>query len=256
MLLDTRRTRGQSLVLFALALPTILAVVSLAADVGDLYLNRYFIQTGADSAVISGAGYLPGDPSKAISTANSYAASNGIKASEIQSTQVSDSNTKLTMTVTRKVPFYFASLAGVSEGTARAKSAALVQNVGANGNGLRPFGLQYDTPYSFGQQVTLKAGQVGPGNWGPLALGGNGANVYRNNIEYGYSGPPISVGDYISTEPGNMVGPTRQGVNFVISQQQTYFPNDSPTSLTQGDPRIMIIPMVDYVGVRAGRWCP
>lgn len=249
MLQRSRRSRGQNVVIFALALPALVGVASLATDIADLYLNWFFIQTATDSSVLSGASYLPGNPSRAISTANNYAASNGIKASEIASVQVTDSNSRLTMQVNRQVPFYFGAVLGASSGTAHAKATALVQTAGANGNGLRPFGIDYRTSYTFGQQILIKAGQVGPGNWEPLALGANGADVYRNNIEFGYSGPKISVGDFLPTETGVIQGPTRQAVDFVINQQQTNFPGDNIDNLTQGDPRIMLVPLVDFSGI-------
>jgi Flp pilus assembly protein TadG len=59
-----------------------------------------------------------------------------------------------------------------------------------------------------------------PGNFGAIALGGNGASNYRDNIADGYQGT-IHIGDIIPTEPGNMVGPTIQGVSDLILQDPT-----------------------------------
>jgi len=58
--------------------------------------------------------------------------------------------------------------------------------------------------YVNGRTYTLKytsGGQVAPGNFGALGLGGNGAHVYQANVEDGYSGG-IAVGDAISPRPG------------------------------------------------------
>jgi len=52
------------------------------------------------------------------------------------------------------------------------------------------------------------------GNFGCLALGGNGAGNYRSNIINGYNGS-LSIGDVLSSEPGNMAGPTVQGLESV-----------------------------------------
>lgn len=69
-----------------------------------------------------------------------------------------------------------------------------------------------------GTQMTLKQSSwLTPGNFGAVALGGNGASNYRSNIINGYSGT-VRVGDVLTTEPGNMVGPTRQGVDGLIAQ--------------------------------------
>lgn len=58
------------------------------------------------------------------------------------------------------------------------------------------------------------------------------------------------------TEPGVIEGPTKQGINNVISRQQLSFPNDSPTNITQGDPRVTLVPMVDFTGVNGKSQVP
>jgi Flp pilus assembly protein TadG len=69
-----------------------------------------------------------------------------------------------------------------------------------------------------GQQIQLKAGSwLTPGNFGPAALGGRGASNYENNIIYG-SNTYVQIGDILDTETGNMVGPTRRGVDGLIAQ--------------------------------------
>lgn len=67
-------------------------------------------------------------------------------------------------------------------------------------------------------QVTLKSGQWksdsldSSGNCGAVDTGiGNGANAYRDALA-GVSTQRCSVGDTLTTKPGNMCGPTRQGV--------------------------------------------
>jgi hypothetical protein len=54
------------------------------------------------------------------------------------------------------------------------------------------------------------------GHFFALALDGTGGSVYRDTILNG-SNSPVTVGDAISLEPGNMVGPTRQGANDLIA---------------------------------------
>ncbi len=56
-----------------------------------------------------------------------------------------------------------------------------------------------------------------PGNFGAIDLGGTGANVYRANIANGWNGV-LNLGDIITTEPGNMVGPTLQGVQDLVAK--------------------------------------
>ena len=54
--------------------------------------------------------------------------------------------------------------------------------------GVVPIGVDYRTALNYGQQLVLKQGQLGPGNWGPLALGGSGGDLYGTNVQNGYSG--------------------------------------------------------------------
>lgn len=60
-------------------------------------------------------------------------------------------------------------------------------------------------------------GEIGPGNFHSLALGGQGANVYEENIKHGYK-DEINIGDCLDTEPGNIAGKTGTGVNYRIDQ--------------------------------------
>ena len=67
--------------------------------------------------------------------------------------------------------------------TANANTVIAVSNV-------VPFGVE-QRQFKFGEQYYLKygsgnSGRPHGGNFGGLALGGNGANRYRDNIKYGY----------------------------------------------------------------------
>ncbi len=81
-----------------------------------------------------------------------------------------------------------------------------------------------------GRYIELKSDSPEyPGNFYGLALGGRGANDYRQNIISGWSGT-IQLGDTLTTEPGNMVGPTRQGVSALIAQDPNAELRRDPTT--------------------------
>jgi hypothetical protein len=65
------------------------------------------LQKAADSAALAGASYLPDNPSRATSTANQFALSNGIKAAEISSTTVAADSLSITIKLQRNVPYFF-----------------------------------------------------------------------------------------------------------------------------------------------------
>ena len=248
---------GQTLVLMAIALPSLLGAMALAIDVWNLYVNWTHLQTGADAAVLAGANYLPTYPDQAISTAETYAQNNKILAGEIVSTTLSDDNLEITMKVTRTVPYTFGRVLGLTAAPVSAQATAAIKTVPqGTPNGVTPVGIQYDTPYSFGQTMTLKMGTGqswtwGPGNWGPLNMGiplgtmGGGANLYRTNVEVGYKGT-VNVGDLVPTEPGNMKGPTIDAFDYLLNAGANAFPSANVTTHTPNDPRLITVPMVDF----------
>lgn len=241
---SSRSGRGQIVAILAICLPALIGSIALVADVGVLYFNWQLLQSAADSAANAGASYLPSYPALAISTANSFARSNGIASSEILSTTLLANNTELNIQLQRSIPYTFAVLLGLTTGTVSAQATAQIQTIGT-ATGITPMGVDFQTQYSSGQVVTLMQNQVGPGDWGPLALGGTGASNLEQNIEYGYRGP-VSVGDEVTTEPGQKVGPIRSAFNFLINEGQSEDPGGTFANHVFNDPRVLIVPMVDF----------
>jgi hypothetical protein len=121
-----------------------------------------------------------------------------------------------------------------------------------------------------GTQVILKIGtpknspknpsglpslQQEPGHFFALDFDGSGASGYRQAIE-GESAYPVSLGDSIALEPGNMVGPTVQGTKALLDGD----PNSQWNALTalpesdrfhaddgswMNSPRVIRIPVYD-----------
>jgi hypothetical protein len=105
-----------------------------------------------------------------------------------------------------------------------------------------------------GRRLQLKVDQTfSPGNFFPLALGGPGGSTYQTNIQNGWSGT-INVGDMLTTETGNMVGPTRSGLqNLVALDPNAQMRTDSSGKYyvwsdrypINESPRIVPIPLFD-----------
>ena len=190
--------------------------------------------------------------------------------------------------LSRQVPYYFLQLVGLKTGKVAARATAGV--LPTNGVcGAAPFGLpcrqncngngcygqsalpgQGDATcggaYAFntsnlsaGTQIELKSdwSVTGvPGNWDPLAIGGNGAAVYRSNIGHG-EGQVLQAGDMLATEPGNIVGPTGQGfsdrgLNLPNSTVATV-PASGYSTLTPTDPHVVVVPLVDFSQAKGGK---
>lgn len=87
-------------------------------------------------------------------------------------------------------------------------------------------GTGFTLSNDLGLQITLKTPNpneaMAPGQFHPIDLprvdGGpiTGGDKYRENIA-SCNGLPIEIGDTLTTEPGNMIGPTKQGVEDLIA---------------------------------------
>jgi len=242
------------LVLLAVTLPVVIGAMAMSADVGVLYFNWQKLQTSADIAALAGAAYLPSDPAQAVSVANSYAAINGIATKEITSTTISADHSSLNMQLKRTVPYSFGVLLGLITGSVSVQATARILTIGKT-TGVTPIGIDYRTTYSSGQVVQLQQGQVGPGNWGPLALGGSGSTILSQNIEYGYQGS-IASGQLLTTQTGLATGPIRSAFNYLLSTGQSVDPTGTFASHTPNDPRVLIVPMVDFSSINGNSQVP
>jgi Flp pilus assembly protein TadG len=245
--------RGQSTIMLAILLPSLVGAMALGIDISVFYFNWAKLQRAADAGALAGAAYLPGNTALATSAAHDFASLNSIADSEIVSSVIAPDNKSITVHYSRNVPYYFARVLGLTSGQVAARATAAVQIAGG-ARGIVPVGVQYNTSYSYGQQLTLRPG-VGPGNWSSLALGGTGASNYRTNLEYGYQ-ELISVGDLVATETGVMAGPNRQGFDARIAAGLSQFPSGTFSDHSLSDPRVVVVPMVDFGGIAGASQVP
>jgi putative Flp pilus-assembly TadE/G-like protein len=255
--------RGQIAVAMMLVMIPLLALIGLGTDLGLLFFHWGIVQKAADSAVLAGAGYLPNQLSTAQTKATSYATQNGLKNSEIISNTVAADHMSITMTTSRTVPYYFLQLVGLSSGTVKPMAKAGIQQDTEGTRGLIPVGLPCTSTscsYTAGTEYQLvEAGgngnsggswNVGPGNWGRLALGQTGASAFENNLINGYYGS-IDVGQTETAETGQDNGPTSEGVGVRVSTGLAI--NGTVTSPTLAtvpayDPRLVAVPLIDFTG--------
>lgn len=128
--------KGQALVLVALLMVVLLGATSLSVDVGNLALARARMQKAADAAALSGAGSLATSATAAISTARTYATSNGFPnnaavttsgatdAGVTVTTPYGGNSSDIAVTISRNVDTYFAGLLGFRSFTVSAQSVA------------------------------------------------------------------------------------------------------------------------------------
>ena len=233
----------------ALGMGVILAMAALVIDLGVLYLTRAQLSRAADAAVFAGVQELPDQPDVARSMAISFASHNGVPEDGV-SIDISGDNHEIRVEVHETVSLLFARLLGFSQMDVRARSAARVASVRAL-TGAVPIGVvQQD--FEYGRLYALKYGPGGPqgqhhGNFGALALGGQGGRTYEDNLRDGYNGV-LRIGDVVKTKRGNMAGPTRHGVEDRIGRCW-HIPKCTPDHFVPGCPRLVYVPVVDTLDV-------
>ena len=254
--------KGQIAVVMMFLMLPLLSLIGLGADLGLLYFHWVLVQKAADAAVLAGAGYLPNNTSQAQTTASTFATTNGLKTAEITSNTVAADNMSITMTTSRTVPYFFLQLVGVNSGQVKPIAKAGIQQNTEQARGLIPIGLPCSSTncsYTAGTLYQLvqagangKGGSwnVGPGNWGRLALGAPGASQFLNNLINGYQGS-INVNDYVNAETGQVNGPTATGVGDRVTMGSAVdgaVSNPTLATVPAYDPRLVAVPLVDFTG--------
>jgi hypothetical protein len=240
-----RRERGATLVLVLVGMLALIAMAGLALDTTHVLLNKSRLQSALDAAALTGAKSL----SQSVSTSTATAAASSVftlnlaQYPELQNavsgglTLVTEFSSTLNPFSPGTTPAKFVrtsvtgfatqmsliSVLGISSinvaGNAVAGpsppivSACNVVPVFMCANPAQPplYGYQVDQVVGL-NQVTGTTSAIGPGNYGLLSLGGNGASIVRNNLAGSYASC-VSTGPNVPTEPGVAAGPVSQGIN-------------------------------------------
>jgi hypothetical protein len=246
MRLNCNSENGAVMVIAALILTSLMAVTALVVDTGMVYVTRAQLQKAADAGALAGARTLrlTGSQAEAETTGAQYVAANC--SLPYREEFASDPATRrFTVNLQKEVRFYFAPLIGYTKTTVSVNAVAAAWGV-TQLNNIVPLGV-LEQEFIYGQQYILKygAGSDGPdssGNYGALALGGLGAKVYLVNLKFGYSGT-IAVGDKLTTETGDMAGPTDDGVSYRIDLCTDGCSYE--TKIKTDCPRIVLVPVID-----------
>ncbi|OEF99516.1 hypothetical protein BHF71_08845 [Vulcanibacillus modesticaldus] len=221
--------RGNITLLLLISMTLIISLAAMVVDVGYLMLEQQRLGDALDAAALAGAQELINDQLQAEMIARQYAIENGVSDPQIIIDPVSNT---ITVNGTKDIPFFFAKAIGFDQTTIQGSSVAGVKPL-SSASGIVPLAIEQQS-FEYGALYTLKYGAQGSsnGNFGALALGGNGASNYRDNLKYGYQGK-LSIGMKVSTEPGNMSGPTESGMRYRIDSGN----------------RVVIVPIVDSLDV-------
>lgn len=263
MLRLIKQDDGNALVMVGLSMVAIMGFSALAIDVGVMLTARNQLQNAADAAALAGASGLIDSQAEATNRAITYAAANTclnqpvvITGSDVTFPTAS----QIRVQALRPVNLFFANVLGMNLANIDAVAVAELGTLSGSSK-IKPWAIP-DSNYVVGEQILLKAGELGapatnasyfyPVNFPPINKGTPipGAQAYGENIMNG-SSVPIEIGDILQVEPGNMVGPTKQGVDYLISQDPGAYWDDSLGGVTNSahpgysSPRIIKIPFYD-----------
>lgn len=237
--------RGGAMVILVMFLTMSIALSAIVVDVGRLYYTKADVQDKAEAAALAGVQDIVNGEDTAKRAAQEYADANELYVTNIEANQLDKT---VTVTAEETIPLYFAKIFGHSQQTLKGEAKAQLGIVGRT-QGILPLGVE-NKSFQYGTAYTLKygAGSSQQGNFGALALGGSGAANYRSNLQYGYQGW-LEVGMEIDTEPGNMTGPTRQGLAERFNADMSNLKCRSIETVDRSCQRLLYIPIIDSLDV-------
>ena len=269
--------KGQIAVIAAIVLFAVMGMMAFVVDIGSIYQTRRNLQTVADAAALAGAQELTENPGKAVQKAIEYAANNNfsITADNVVISSTFVANDTITVSVNDPdAPLFFASFVGVDSVNVPARATATVNGPGSM-KGLMPWavpvapyggydgiipGEVYALKLGAGTVDDLPVGQI-HGNFQAMAFNDTGGSDYRENIING-SSQEIFIGNYYSSEPGNMTGPTKQGLTSRIGSDSHSFFDGQVIGIDDAGkyyvidetcPRVIYVPIVDTFLGASGR---
>ncbi|MCF6094189.1 Tad domain-containing protein [Microaerobacter geothermalis] len=237
--------RGNAILFTALMITALFGFSALVVDAGQIFVEDQKLQNALDAAVLAGVQDIVKGQDAAREMTINYAQKNGVSQLDVY---VDYSNKMVSATAMKEIPLFFAKIFGRTTFPVSAASTAQI-GVISKGEGFAPLGIEKQS-FQYGEMYRLKegGGEGSNGNYGALALGGSGASNYRDNLKYGYEGE-LSIGMKVSTEPGNMAGPTRQALDYLLSNSDC----DDFTQATRDCPRVVYVPVVDGLDEASGR---
>ncbi len=242
-----RSTRGTALVLYVITFSVIAASVSVVVDIGVLAYQKADTVKATDAATLAAAqSLLTGDENPVI-VAQDYLRKNGVNPEDAE-IKLLDANKGISVKTKKDVNYIFARLIGFESGEIEANATAEIMAITSVFKGIKPFAIE-EQELEFGKLYILKegGGSGSNGNYGCLALGGTGASNYKYNILNGYDGE-LKVGDYVTTETGNMSNPTKSAINELVNSCD-HCPECTYSSYDPDCKRVMTVVIVDDLDI-------
>lgn len=237
------KQNGVAMLIVALSMFMIIGFTALVVDVGGLYLEKSMLQKSVDAAVLGGALELRSSEEDAVNEAIKLAAKNDFTITENEVTTGTDF-IEIQKTVTKELTF--ARVLGLDQTDVSATARAELKGALLKGDGVIPVGLE-KIEYKKGASYALndKPGEGNSGNYGYLAIDGNGANILGDGIKYGTK-KAVETGEKVKTEPGQNWGKVKDGFEFRIEEDKKNNSKCSSYETTDNTcKRVVTIPLIE-----------
>ena len=247
-----REQKGVAAVMAALALPLMLGFVALVVDVGNLYFNRTQLSAASDAAVFAASQELPQNRAQADAVARDYAGRNG-KIADVVTVTISPNNRTISVNVNRTVPLFFAPILKIfdenftqNSSTVSAQSTAQI-GIAASVPWIVPFVLPRTQAFDYTHQFTMRMYDAkkpyGTYEFDYMNVGIENAdfNDYIQYLKFGYQ-ETFKIDNNVQ-----YLGPSSGGKESVEAffDRTQRDPNTNYANARIGDPRVMLIPIVD-----------
>lgn len=209
-----KKNRGVIAIPFLLSTFGILTLFGMLTESTLIIHSRNQLFDGAENAVLAAANlHKTGNYSQdslLLAIRSSYCASNNLVAASTTLDFSQIASDIIIIDSTKSVPTLFFQ----NTVTVRCRLGSTIPQPASSLTGLAPIAM-LESDFLLGNTYTVKQGGGGGdiGNFGCLALSGNGATDYENDFKYGYSGT-ISIGGTCEVKTGNMKGSTVDAVEY------------------------------------------
>lgn len=250
---------GSVMVFIVIGLTILLGMAAVVLDGGMQYVTKSRLQNAVDAAALAGAQDLTKDSTGALAkaTALSYLGQNGVGTTAddtIPPPVVADSNgshyTKITVTVTRKVPFGLAKIFGNDFNDVSALATVQLKTV-TGMSGLAPIGALETECMFNGEVVTLKCNgnsdiptTTGKKWRGWVRLDGEQGAGYAEVIEEGCD-ETVEIGQLWDTQTGTVNAKPVRDVIMELVNGCEHDPKCTASAYVEGCPRIVYLPVVE-----------
>ena len=232
--------KGQIFILAPILFTVMIGAIGLTYDLGSALVAKNKAQAVIDATALACGKNIKHGVSSTIIKAQDFIVRNGLDPNAlVVETTYQGNPSRVKVSYSASIPCFFSRLLG--KDNQEINVSCVVHSGEPKVKGLTPLGVSKGE-YVIGGNYVIKRGEPGNSNNGALAIGGNGANQWRDNFMYGVQDFEFGIGDEVDTEPGQMIGPTAQAFDYRYNRGTH---GETWTNYSEGNSRVLLVAMID-----------